>query len=155
MHRLLGSLALGLLVLVPIARADQCEVVDARIASRAVAAIRASHGRLLVHCEPCGDPRPTLAAAFVPREVRATDTQVIVDGRPVDLAYLYLEVRSGWFENVALRTGCEAFDVAGSWVFGATGLRRSRGFGPVPPALRALGWGYTDAVPRPRLPAPG
>ncbi len=149
----------ALLVALPIvvatagAWADQCQVVDAAVAARAVRAIQGSHARVLPHCAPCEDPAPTLGAAFVPRTVTSTGTSVVVDGVEQDLAYLYLEVSPNVFENVALRTGCEAFEVPEVWDF-TTGTARARRFGSVPPALRGFGWGapLPDSSPRPLPP---
>lgn len=145
-----GSL-LGVAVL---ARADQCQVVSQDVGDRAVAAIRASHGRVLPHCAPCGDPAPTLAQAFVPREARFTGDAVSVDGQEVDLAYLYLEVAPNLFENIALRAGCPAEEIPEAFRVVGGALRPER-FGAVPPALAPLGWGRASGAPRPRVLPPG
>lgn len=154
MRALLFVLGGSLLGVAALAQADQCQVVGQEVGDRAVAAIRASHGRVLAHCAPCGDPPPTLSRAFVPREARFTGDAVSIDGREVDLAYLYLEVAPNLFENIALRTGCpaegipEAFRVVG-------GALRPEGFGAAPPALAPLGWGRASSAPQPRPLPPG
>jgi hypothetical protein len=153
MQRLTAVLALALLVAVPLARADQCQLVDPAVAQRAARAIQASHGRVLAYCAPCGDPMPATSAAFTPREVHAGTESLFIDGREVDLAYTYLEVGQGLFENVALRTGCDAVDVPPALRISGTTFLTAR-LGAVPAALRALGWGTPPRV-EPRRVRPG
>lgn len=153
LRRLASALALGLLFLAPLARADQCEIVSADVATRASQAIAVSHGRVLSYCAPCGDPEPRIAAAVVPHEVHNMGTSVVIDGNEVDLAYTYLEVAPGVFENVAMRTGCPAQDVPEVLRFRGQTLTRER-FGRPPPALRQLGWGGAPSQSQ-RLPLPG
>ena len=153
MQRIAGALALTLLFVAPLAYADQCEIVSPEIADHAVAAILASHGRVLSHCGPCGDPAPSLASATLPHDVHNSGSAVVIDGVAVDLAYTYLEVAPNVFENIALRTGCPAQDVPQVWRFRGPGPAQETRFSAAPPALTRLGWGRT---PNPqRLPAPG
>lgn len=144
-------LVVVLLSLAAAAQADQCQLVDRDVAERALRAIRASHGRVLAHCAPCGDPPPSLATAFVPGSVSATSSSLVVDGTERDLAYLYLEVAPNVFENIALRTGCPADGIPQVWDF-TSGTPRAAPFGPPPASLRRLGWGMPAGAPRPPLP---
>ena len=106
--RLLATLLTATLVLTgSVAVADQCQLVSIDVADRAYGSIRAARGRVLHYCAPCGDALPPVTAASVPREVRSTSESVYIDGREVDLAYVYLEVSPGLFENVGIRTGCD------------------------------------------------
>lgn len=155
MQRLAGVLAIALLLVAPLAYADQCEIVSPEIAGRAVAAIQASHGRVLAHCAPCGDAAPSLASATLPRDVHSSGTAVVIDGLAVDLAYTYLEVAPNVFENIALRTGCEASDVPQVWRFRNGGAAQQTTFGAAPPALTRLGWGRPPNPTTRRLPLPG
>jgi hypothetical protein len=151
MTRLL-PLALVLASLVAsLARADQCQLVDREVAERALRAIRASRGRVLAHCAPCGDPPPSLGEAFVPGTVNSTGSSLLVDGTERDLAYLYLEVAPNLFENIALRAGCPAEGIPEVWDF-RSGTARPAAFGPPPASLRRLGWGTPAGAPRPPLP---
>lgn len=134
-----------------LAYADQCQVVEVGVAVRAVQAIQASHGRVLDHCAPCGDPPPSLSRAFTPRAVASGGDSVSIDGTERDLAYLYLEVAPNVFENVALRTGCPADGIPQVWDF-TSGTPRARAFGPPPAALRPFGWGGTGPAVRPLPP---
>lgn len=138
------------------AAADQCAVIDQSVADRATAAIRTSRGRVLRYCAPCGDRLPPISAAFTPRSVRFDGRELHIDGRPEDLAYLYLEVAPNVFENFALRTGCPASDIPQALRYSPTGPAAGD-FGPVPPALARIGWGRpgSPSSGADRLPSPG
>ena len=56
------ALACALSLVASAAAADQCWVVDRSVSSVAALVITASHGRVLDHCAPCGDPTPSLAS---------------------------------------------------------------------------------------------
>lgn len=147
-------LALTVTSAASLALADQCQLVSPDVADRAVASIRAARGRVLSYCAPCGDALPPISAASVPRQVRSSGDSVHIDGREVDLAYVYLEVSPGFFENVALRTGCPASDVPEALRF-VGGTPRPERLGPVPPSLAPLGWGRPASAPRPGPLPPG
>jgi hypothetical protein len=154
MSRLAALVVVVLSLAAAFARADQCQLVERDVAERAMSAIRASRGRVLAHCAPCGDPPPSAGAAFVPRSVSSTGSSLLVDGTERDLAYLYLEVAPNVFENVALRTGCPASEVPQVWDF-TGGSARARSFGSVPPALAPYGWGASRRTSAARGPLPG
>ncbi len=153
MRHLTAASCLVLLFVSALARADQCELVDADVGQRAATAIAGSHARVLSYCAPCGDPLPAIGAAHTPHDVRYVAGSVVIDGASVDLAYTYLEVAPNVFENVALRTGCSAFDVPEVLRFRGATFERAR-FAAPPPALRRFGWGRPPSQ-APRLPAPG
>lgn len=154
MRRWLAALVLAVVFVAPLAEADQCQLVDAEIAGRAVAAIRTSHGRVLSYCAPCGDPDPVASAARMPHTVVNSGSSVLIDGTEVDLAYTYLEVAPNVFENVALRTGCPAQEVPEVLRFAGGRLTRGR-FGRPPASLVHLGWGHAPPPASQRLPPPG
>lgn len=139
------AVALGAAGFSSLATADQCALVERPVATTAALVIGGSHGRLLEHCAPCGDPPPSLAAAFVPARVESAGGSVTIDGVARDLAYLYLEVAPGVFENVGLRSGCAASGVPEVWDF-TSGTPTRRAFGAPPVSLRALGWGGPPAA---------
>ncbi len=110
------ALATSMLVATP-AFADQCAWVEPAVAQ--AAAKELSGGRRVVElCEPCKETKPTgkrmLARNGVVREVprHPEYKQVTIDGKLVDLAYLFVERRQGVFENVALISGCPAVSVS-------------------------------------------
>ncbi len=141
---------LALLFVATLARADQCQAVDPDVVTLAATAIRSSHARVVGYCAPCGDPLPSVSAARAPRQVTSTGSSVVIDGVEVDLAYTYLETQPNVFENIALRTGCEASGVPEVLRFDNGPARAARFGTHVPAALRALGWGQ----PRQRAPLP-
>jgi hypothetical protein len=103
-----------------VARADQCAWVDEQVAARAVKEIERA-GRVVELCEPCGDsvPRTPEAVASVtshkvdaPRDWGGFE-EVFVNGEPVDLAYVYVEVK-GRLHNLAKLVGCPAWGVSPS-----------------------------------------
>lgn len=109
-------LATTTLVATP-AFADQCAWVEPSVAK--AAAVELSSGRRIVEfCEPCKETKPTAKRALarngavrdVPRHPEYK--QVDVDGKLLDLAYLFVERRPGVFENVALIAGCPAVSVS-------------------------------------------
>jgi hypothetical protein len=109
-------------VLTSTARADQCAWVAPEVAERAVAEL--VRGRRVVHyCELCKPARRSppvairksaVAVAVRARRAYPTYREVILDGRAVDLAYLFVERTRGVFDNVAALAGCEAHGVSRS-----------------------------------------
>jgi len=93
------------------ARADQCAIVAPEIASAAVRIINGSP--IASYCQPCGEPRPTVASASTAHRVVARDGKVMIDGKAVDLAYIYVLTGPHAYTNVGLMTGCGARDVDG------------------------------------------
>lgn len=102
------------------ARADQCAWIAPDVARRAAAELRP--GRRVVHfCQPCfgarRGPPVAIRAQAVARKVRerrgATPYfQVILDGKPIDLAYVFVERARGRFANLAVVAGCETRGVS-------------------------------------------
>lgn len=93
------------------ARADQCVIVAPEIASAAVRII--SGAPIASYCQPCGESRPTVASASAAHRVVARDGKVLIDGKAVDLAYIYILTGPHAYTNVGLMTGCGARDVEG------------------------------------------
>ncbi|RMH44511.1 MAG: hypothetical protein D6689_02120 [Deltaproteobacteria bacterium] len=104
----------GALAAAPAARADQCAWVEPEVAARA-RHIVARNPNWLPWCEPCGEPAPGTprrAQSVVERPVDHGDWQLFVDDEPVDLAYTFVEVAPGRFDNLARLAGCAAFGVS-------------------------------------------
>src|SRR6267154_4910751 len=104
-------------VLVPAAAyADQCQLVDDGVASRALEKL-AGHPKVIAFCEPCGDTAPgePAVATKVAKE-RDTDGayQVVIDRREVDLAYTYVQTGVDRYDNVAMLAGCPVSGVSPS-----------------------------------------
>ena len=98
-----------------IARADQCTVVDPDAADATVRLVTA--GRVVDFCEPCGDPLPAPSSAVVASVVVRTEAngrkRVEIDGRDVDLAYVFVQTGKTTWTNVGLMVGCGAQKVSG------------------------------------------
>ncbi len=92
------------------AEADQCSVIPAAQAERAVQLIL-RQGATITLCEPCGDrvrpglrPVPVTTATAVSRGEGTSE--VVVNGREVDLAYVYVHSIGNMFVNTARVVGC-------------------------------------------------
>jgi len=99
-----------------VARADQCAAVAPEVAASAAALLKPGL-RYLEQCEPCGQSAP--GPVRVIREVSVSNfdaqlKELLLDGREVDLAYLFLETQPGSrrFLNVARLTRCPAEGVS-------------------------------------------
>ena len=107
---------ISLVLLADTARADQCEWVDKAAALKAQTIVKKAP--LVIHyCEPCGD-----AAPGAPEEVKTATVQRIADdywslsinGKDVDLAYLFVKTSDARYENLASVAGCPATGVSPS-----------------------------------------
>lgn len=100
-----------------IALADQCELVAPAQAAAAVIHLRL--GRPFIElCEPCGQ-RFNAMVPNVQRVSGALDVpdssgmhRVMLNGRSIDLAYIFVRGRGGNFTNLARLSGCEASGVS-------------------------------------------
>jgi hypothetical protein len=98
------------------ARADQCQWIDATVAEQARSIVK-KFPTFVEYCEPCGDPAPgvpqhaTSVALAVPepayRELR-------LDGKAVDLAYVFVKTDATRYRNLAALAGCPATGVSPS-----------------------------------------
>lgn len=94
--------------------ADQFAYIRPEVAERAVALL-SRHDYLLELCEPCGETR---GEVHVVTRVESADVnyegfyEVRVNGRGVDLAYIYFRVDNAW-KNAAIALGLEPSGVSG------------------------------------------
>ncbi|MEM8963120.1 MAG: DUF3298 domain-containing protein [Acidobacteriota bacterium] len=100
---ILSLLALGA---TPIA-ADQAAVISPEQADAALAYL--TPGTIIRHhCAPCGDTDFTDATIETRKQLEWSDTsnlvEIVVNGEPIDLAYVYVRQREGW-HNLALLIG--------------------------------------------------
>lgn len=95
------------------ARADQCQVVDADVADWAVKVLPKG-ASFVEQCEPCGDTGPTTPRVANTVRVDKKAGSVLVNGKVVDLAYVYVQTGKATYTNVALMTGCPTQGVAPS-----------------------------------------
>jgi hypothetical protein len=97
------------------ARADQCAVLDEEVATRAVDLLR-RHPDIVAFCEPCGEAAPGVPArlARVAAQRAGAGFEVVVDDRPIDLAYTYVQTSSHRYDNLAALVACPTTDVSPS-----------------------------------------
>lgn len=121
------------MALAPIAEAhaDQCSWVDARVAKKAITWLLP--GKTVVSfCEPCGDKAPGPVTTVESVTIATVDSQtqeyvqLLLNGKPVDLAYIYAGNRDGTFTNLATRSGCKAEGVSNQIRPIATGTKKGK-----------------------------
>ncbi len=98
-----------------VARADQCAWIgDKSIAERAATMLR-EHPTYVELCEPCGDKAPGEPAIAHRVEVQPSPdpgSEVAIDGRAIDLAYIYVQISDREYDNLAALAGCMTSDVS-------------------------------------------
>lgn len=91
------------------AHADQCAwLEDAAMLELAVTRLHTA-GSYIGLCEPCGEtiPGPPQAVGKIEvRKVSQAARVLSIDGRDLDLAYVYVETAPQRYENLAVLTGC-------------------------------------------------
>ena len=97
------------------ASADQCALNSAAVNTKAITLIKPG-SRVLEYCEPCGDTAP--GKSFEVNKVEVKQGQILVNGTGVDLAYLYVEVRTDELHNVGIRAGCGPSQVSDAIIKG-------------------------------------
>ena len=98
------------------AYADQCEWNDAKIAAKAKKLVEA-HPKVIAFCEPCGEKAPGIPEAVTSVEIGTPNPgykDVRINGKPVDLAYTFIQTSPGTYRNLAMMAGCAASDVSPS-----------------------------------------
>ena len=114
--------------------ADQCAYTSKAEAVKSATYV--SVGQTIVHfCEPCGDKH---FAKAKPEEVRNTELARIdpasshldqtywelrLNGKGVDLAYIYVKRSNARYMNLAKLAGCPASDVSASFMLPNTPLK--------------------------------
>ncbi|MBI3074092.1 MAG: hypothetical protein HYY84_18435 [Deltaproteobacteria bacterium] len=93
-----------------VAAADQCQAFDKALVEWATKLIKKGT-RVVAWCKPCGEPKPTASKVVRTVSSRRFDdklSELIVDGKSVDLAYLFVQTGKKMFTNVAKAVGCPA-----------------------------------------------
>jgi hypothetical protein len=112
-----GNDMIAVLLTLTSARADQCAWVPEATAERAVTYL-APGQPWAAYCEPCGDAKPTLNMVERKAEIRRTSApdlwEVVIDGQPVDLAYVFVVRRptDTKLGNLAFLAECETTGVS-------------------------------------------
>jgi hypothetical protein len=98
-----------------VAFADQCAWIAPAQAEKAIPVLKGK--RVIEWCEPCNEKKPPKtkvkkASVVTVRPVASEGlAEVLVNEKPVDLAYLFVEDGAA-FVNVASLVGCPATDVS-------------------------------------------
>ena len=95
------------------ASADQCAWITLKQANKALQLLK--QGQVIRHfCEPCGEKTWTeekiVSVASKPEDDKNLSIQV--NGKGIDLAYIFIETSPGRWENLASLTGCPTTDVS-------------------------------------------
>jgi uncharacterized protein (TIGR03382 family) len=123
---LLGIVAATGLLAPSLAHADQCAWVSKTEAIQGARTLGESFGKKVVElCEPCGDqdytPMTVKSVAFSWADETKTYFQVKVNGKEMDLAYVYvqqdvdLDGKADTWQNLAEMAGCPTQDVTASF----------------------------------------
>jgi hypothetical protein len=98
------------------ARADQCAWVDRLVANEANVLLERSP-KYIEFCEPCGDKAPGIPQLAKEVEVTTPEggyREISINGRPIDLAYVYVKTDATHYRNLGLLAGCDATGVSPS-----------------------------------------
>jgi hypothetical protein len=110
------SLSIAIPLLGGTAHADQCAWVTKAQADKAQQ-ILTSSSKFIEYCEPCGDPAPGIpqhienANVMVPA---ASYWEVTLNGKPSDLAYVFVKTSDTEYKNLAKLAGCPVTGVSAS-----------------------------------------
>jgi hypothetical protein len=130
---------ISLAVLGSTARADQCEWLDDATAQKAKDVLVKSP-KHLAFCEPCGDQAPGVPQRATSVEITAAEgdhAMVVVDGAPIDLAYVFVRTDDHHYRNLAALAGCPTTGVSPSLSIEAetpSGVMIRAGTDVLPPA---------------------
>jgi hypothetical protein len=96
------------------AHADQCDWLDDPSTARRAVRELATHVEYIELCEPCGDKAPGEPRRAGKIAVRSIDghSEVAIDGRTVDLAYVYVKISGRLYRNLAMLAGCPTMGVS-------------------------------------------
>jgi hypothetical protein len=138
------SLILGALIATTAsaAHADQCATSPRSVADKAAELVKKG-ATVLEFCEPCRDAAP--GKPYVVQSVAAKDGKLFVNGRDVDLAYLFVKTGPDELKNVGLLAQCGASDVSEK----ITGGKPSGPIKSRPPSTLPGGRPMPPSPPRP------
>jgi hypothetical protein len=104
------AIALALVVSSRVAHADPCQAVSDEVASDAATEIN-EHREIVRFCEPCGDKAPGVPEKHVVATTRREErgwSEVVVNGKPIDLAYTFVRTNDRTYDNLAALVSCDA-----------------------------------------------
>src|SRR5688500_7347909 len=92
-----------------LAHADQCAIVDKKVAAEALALAKSS-GTAVEMCEPCGDKAP--GKVFQTSAITSSGDRLVRGKKVLDLAYTYVKTGPREWRNLGIATGCAAESVS-------------------------------------------
>ena len=111
---LLVLLVLSVIGSLPV-MADQCAWISQDQAARAAGKVKVGE-IILKFCEPCGDREPAEHRVTSVRSRPVKDAsaywELVINDRPVDIAYVFVPSGSGTFRNLAGLAGCKTTGVS-------------------------------------------
>ncbi len=101
------------------AMADQCQAISLAEAERAAILLQ-KNSVVTEYCEPCHESGPKVSKTSLVNKVKLESvklgnqvyTEVQINGKSVDLAYLFIQVAPNRSVNVAKAIKCETLDPA-------------------------------------------
>ena len=130
MLRALALFSLAAAFLSKPAMADQCAWVEKDTADKAKARIEKA-GKVVHFCEPCGDKSPSPVDAVKKVQVLKqgeSHWQVHLNGKGIDLAYVYVPTQKDTWRNIGRALQCGADGVSPE--LGKGGLQSPNGPNP-------------------------
>lgn len=112
MKKFLKALTLCSALLPSLAFADQAAYIEKGEAEAAVNVLTVNSA-IRHYCQPCGDKdwtQENIASVEAEHTGHGQYWQVLVNGKEIDLAYVYVETDGGW-RNVAMMLDIEVSDV--------------------------------------------
>jgi hypothetical protein len=109
---------ISLVLLANPAHADQCEWIDNGVAVKAQAILKKSP-TFIDYCEPCGDPAPgapqqATTVNLITVSEDSKQGELWINGKAIDLAYVFVKTSEARYENLASLAGCPATGVSPS-----------------------------------------
>jgi hypothetical protein len=109
MRAFLAILFTATLAAPSLARADQCALNDPQINTRAVELAKQSTA-VIEYCEPCKGG--SMRGPFTIHSVGVRGREVEINGKPVDLAYVFVHTKGDEYTNLGLAAGCAATGIS-------------------------------------------
>ena len=150
---------ISLVLLADTARADQCAWIDRLVANEANLILERSP-KYLEFCEPCGDKAPGIPQLAKDVTVDTPEhgyRELSINGKPVDLAYIYVKTDATHYKNLGALAGCPASGVSPSLTIEAettNGVLITAAGDPVPEPAKPEPATIVTTIPAPMPPPP-
>jgi hypothetical protein len=141
------------------ARADQCAWIDGAVARKAQTLLT-SAPKFIEFCEPCGDKAPGIPQRVQGVDIHPADgelSELTLNGKPIDLAYIFIKTDDTHYKNLAALAGCPATGVSPSLTIAAetpNGVLITAAADPVPEPAKPEPATIVTSIPTPPAPPP-